>query len=390
MRQNEHWVERRLLKDKIERCLSEAPVTVLLGARQTGKTTLARMIAAHREPVHYFDLERAPNRAALSTPEQTLGSLTGLIVIDEVQRLPELFGVLRPLVDRPDNPTSFLLLGSASPHLVEGVSESLAGRALFVPIPGFSLEDVGSESQNQLWLRGGFPRSWLASSDGASTRWREAFISTFLERDIPQLGFRMPAETLRRFWTMLSHFHGQVWNGSELARSLGTNEKTARRYLDILSGAYVVRVLPPWFENLSKRQRRSPKIYVRDTGLLHTLLGIETMAQLRSHPKYGASWEGFALEQVLMRCGDRSAYFWGTLRGAELDLLIVQAGQRYGIEFKCQDAPRMTKSLHIALKDLQLERAFIVYPGTERYLVDEHAEVVPLTAFPLPESSVEE
>ena len=374
-----------MLRDKIELCLGEAPVTVLLGARQTGKTTLARMIAAHRTPVHYFDLERAPDRAALATPEQTLGSLTGLIVIDEVQRLPELFSVLRPLVDRSDNPASFLLLGSASPHLVKGVSESLAGRALFVPIPGFSLEEVGNEIQDRLWLRGGFPRSWLASSDGASTRWREAFIATFLERDIPQLGFRMPAETLRRFWTMLSHFHGQVWNGSELARSLGTNEKTARRYLDILSGAYVVRVLPPWFENLSKRQRRSPKIYVRDTGLLHTLLGIETMAQLRSHPKYGASWEGFALEQVLMRCGDRSAYFWGTLRGAELDLLIIQAGQRYGFEFKCQDAPRMTKSLHIALKDLQLERAFIVYPGTERYPIDEHAEVVPLTAFPLQE-----
>ena len=380
-----------MLRDKIELCLGEAPVTVLLGARQTGKTTLARMIAAHRAPVHYFDLERAPDRAALATPEQTLGSLTGLIVIDEVQRLPELFSVLRPLVDRSDNPASFLLLGSASPHLVKGVSESLAGRALFVPIPGFSLEEVGNEIQDRLWLRGGFPRSWLASSDGASTRWREAFIATFLERDIPQLGFRMPAETLRRFWTMLSHFHGQVWNGSELARSLGTNEKTARRYLDILSGAYVVRVLPPWFENLSKRQRRSPKIYVRDTGLLHTLLGIETMAQLRSHPKYGASWEGFALEQVLMRCGDRSAYFWGTLRGAELDLLIVQAGQRYGFEFKCQDAPRMTKSLHIALTDLQLERAFIVYPGTERYLIGEQAEVVPLTAFPLQqESSFEE
>lgn len=371
-------IQRPHLLGQIEECLDEAPITALLGARQTGKTTLARLIAARRRPVHYFDLDRAPDRTALSTPEQTLGTLAGLVVLDEVQRLPELFSVLRPLVDRPENPARFLLLGSASPGLVKGVSETLAGRVLFVSVAGFVLAEIGVENRDVLWLRGGFPRSYLAASDRASARWREALVETFLERDIPQLGFTIPAETLRRFWTMLSHYHGQTWNGSELARALGTNEKTMRRYLDILAGTYLVRVLPPWFENIGKRQRKAPKVYIRDPGLLHTLLGIGTMAQLRSHPKYGASWEGFALEQVLMSCGQYPAYFWGTQRGAELDLFITHAGKRYGFEFKCTDAPRTTKSMRIASEDLGLEHLWVIYPGDLEYPLAPDITALPL------------
>lgn len=378
MLRSKTWIQRPHLLNQIEECLDEAPITALLGARQTGKTTLARLIASRRQPVHYFDLDRTPDRTALSTPEQTLGTLDGLVVLDEVQRLPELFSVLRPLVDRPENPAHFLLLGSASPSLVKGVSETLAGRVLFVSIAGFVLAEIGVENRDVLWLRGGFPRSYLAASDRASMRWREALAETFLERDIPQLGFSIPAETLRRFWTMLSHYHGQTWNGSELARALGTNEKTARRYLDILSGTYLVRVLPPWFENIGKRQRKAPKVYIRDTGLLHTLLGIGTMAQLRSHPKYGASWEGFALEQVLMSCGQYPAYFWGTQRGAELDLFIARTGKRYGFEFKCTDAPRTTKSMRIVSEDLGLEHLWVVYPGDLEYPLAPNITALPL------------
>jgi uncharacterized protein len=371
-------VGRDRLLAQVEQCLSESPVTVLLGARQTGKTTIARIVSGRQDAVHYYDLERPADRAALSTPEQTLTALDGLIVIDEVQRIPELFAILRPLVDRNPCPARFLLLGSASPDLVKGVSESLAGRSLFVPVPGFSLEEVGPKQQSSLWLRGGFPRSYLAGSDAASKRWRDAFVATFLERDIPQLGIRIPSETLRRFWTMLSHFHGQIWNASEFGRSLGTNDKTARRYLDILSSTYVLRVLPPWFANIGKRQRKSPKVYVRDSGLLHALLGLETMDEVRSHPKYGASWEGFALEQVLAHFGERSAYFWATQGGAEIDLLISHSGKRFGFEFKCLDAPRMTKSLGIALSDLELDHAYVVYPGDDGYPLDDRAEALPL------------
>ena len=382
MQQQVSLIPRIRLQGQIERCLSESPVTVLLGARQTGKTTIAKLVVAGVKQAHTFDLERPADRAALETPEQTLSSLEGLIVIDEVQRQPELFTILRPLVDREPSKATFLLLGSASPDLIRGVSESLAGRALFVPVDGFSLEELGSDSQNLLWLHGGFPRSWLAASDAASMRWREGFVSTFLERDLPQLGIRTPAETLRRFWIMLSHFHGQIWNASEFARSLGTNDKTARRYLDILEGAYVVRVLPPWFENIGKRQRKSPKVYVRDSGLLHTLLGLETMDQVRSHPKYGASWEGFAVEQVLAQVDDRAAFFWATQRGAEIDLVFPQARERIGFEFKCVDAPRMTKSLRIAAADLKLDRIFVVYPGEKRYQLDANVEALPLTMVP--------
>ena len=269
------------------------PVVALLGPRQCGKTTLAHMVA-EREPSTYFDLENPVDLRRLSAPMTILEQLEGLVIIDEIQHRPDLFALLRVLVDRPLSSARFLILGSASPQLVKGVSESLAGRIGFVDLAGFDLSEVGADQRDRLWLRGGFPRSFLAKDDAFSLLWREAFIRTFLERDIPQLGITIPAETLRRFWTMIAHYHGQVWNAAEFARSLGTSEITARRYLDILSGAYMVRILPPWFENISKRQVKAPKIFIRDSGLLHALLQLSTLADLQSHPKLGAAWEGFA------------------------------------------------------------------------------------------------
>lgn len=376
-------VARNRLLDEVTVRLAESPVTILLGARQTGKTTLARMAARQRDLVRFFDLEVAADRMALAaTPEKILSEATGLVVLDEIQRVPSLFEVLRPLADRPDVPARFLLLGSASPDLVRGTSETLAGRALVLHIPGFTLEEVGLQRQNDLWLRGSFPRSFLAADEAASLRWRESFIDSFLERDIPKLGIRTPAETLRRFWNMLCHFHGQIWNASELARSLAANEKTARHYLDILAGAYMVRVLPAWHENIGKRQVKSSKVYLRDSGLLHAMLDIRTRAQLESHPRYGASWEGFALEQTLARFGDRHAWFWATQRGAELDLMVLHEGHRIGFEFKCADAPGMTRSLGIALTDLKLDRAFVVYPGATRYPLSDRVEAIPLSEIP--------
>jgi uncharacterized protein len=376
-------LNRPRLLSRLATALDEAPVVALLGARQTGKTTLAQLLARafpSSEPVHRFDLETSADLAALRIPEMVLAPLEGMVIIDEVQRQPDLFRVLRPLVDRDPLPARFLLLGSASPDLVRGVSETLAGRVRFVQVGGFSLDEVAPERFESLWLRGGFPRSFLAESDAASSRWRESFISTFLERDIPQLGIRVPAETLRRFWIMLCHFHGNIWNASELARSLGSSEKTARHYLDILAGSFMVRVLPPWHENIAKRQFKSPKVYLRDTGLLHQLLGIESMSDLRSHGKFGASWEGFALEQTLELLGESQAFFWGTHSGAELDLMVTRHGRRYGFEFKCTDSPSMSRSLHTALDDLHLARAYVVYPGARRFPIHECAEALPLAA----------
>jgi len=375
-------VSRPRLTHQIFRCLKETPVTVLLGARQTGKTTLARIISEKYRKVHLFDLERAAGREALATPELTLGECRGLVVIDEVQRMPSIFALLRPLCDRPDNPAKFLLLGSASPDLIRGVSETLAGRVLFVRVPGFTIDELGEKQQIRLWLRGGFPRAFLSPDDDAGWRWMEGFVTTFLERDIPQLGLRVPAEALRRFWNMTAHYHGQVWNASELARSMDVSPNTVRHYLDILSGAYVLRVLPPWHENVKKRQVKSPKVYVRDSGLVHFLLGIGSMAALWSHPRYGASWEGFALEQTLAILGERDAYFWRTVRGAELDLLLLRQGQRYGFEFKCTDAPAMSRSIHVALQDLQLDKLYVIYPGKEQYALHERVEALPLTGVP--------
>lgn len=372
-------LKRDFLRKTVQEAIAEAPVTVLLGARQVGKTTLARQIAGGWPGgAHVFDLETESGRAALSTPELVLSSLRGLVVVDEVQRMPHLFTVLRPLADREPQPAQFLLLGSASPTLIKGVSESLAGRVRFVPVPGLSIVETGLKTQGDLWLRGGFPRSFLATSEAASLRWRRDFITTQVERDIPQLGIHVPPETIRRFWTMLAHYHGQTWNGEELARSMGVSGKTGRHYLDILVGTYLVRVLPPWFENLGKRQVKSPKVYLRDSGLLHAFLNIGSMAALQAHPKYGASWEGFALEQILERACAFSAYFWSTRQGAELDLLLERDGRRIGVEFKCSDAPTITKSMHVALQDLKLDRLLVVYPGRESYPIHPKAAAMPL------------
>jgi predicted AAA+ superfamily ATPase len=312
----------------------------------------------------------------------TLQRLSGLIIIDEVQRHPELFELIRVLVDRPDNTARFLLLGSASPTLVRGVSESLAGRIGFIDLSGFDLRETGGDSLFRLWSRGGFPRSFLAPDDDASLAWRNGFIRTFLERDVPQLGITIPAETLRRFWTMMAHYHGQIWNAAELARSLGASENTARSYLDILAGAFMVRVLPPWFENIGKRQVKSPKVFLRDSGILHGLLQIGTFPELQAHPKLGASWEGFAIEQVIHLLETRDAYFWATHGGAELDLLVILRGKRHGFEFKYQDAPRRSRSMLIAREDLGLNGLWVVYPGSKRYALDESIHVIPLTEIP--------
>lgn len=359
------------------------PAVALTGPRQCGKTTLARMFAGSEQAFSFFDLERAVDRRKLVAAEQTLSQLTDLVVIDEIQRQPQLFEILRVLLDKPACPTRFLLLGSASPTLIKGASETLAGRVGLVDLSGFDLNDVPGNHWRALWQRGGFPRSYLAPDDAASALWRESFIRTFLERDIPQLGITIPAESLRRFWTMIAHYHGQVWNTAEFARAMGTSEVTARRYLDILNGACVLRVLAPWHENLKKRQVKSPKIYVRDSGLLHALLELDSFDVLSGHPKLGASFEGFAIEQLLSSLDTRSASFWATHGGAELDLLVTIAGKRYGFECKYSDAPGTTRAMRIAIDDLQLAHLWIIYPGDDAYELDETISVVPAKHIPV-------
>jgi predicted AAA+ superfamily ATPase len=375
-------VLQRQAESQVRAKLARYPVVAILGARQTGKTTLARAIARSTAATHVFDLERPRDQRRLAQPELALGLLKGLVIIDEVQRQPSLFPLLRVLADRKPAPARFLLLGSASPQLVKGVSESLAGRVGFIHLSGFDLRETGVDALLRLWLRGGLPRSFLAASEQVSLEWREDFIQALLERDLPQLGITIPAATLRRFWNMLAHYHGQIWNGAELARSMGVAELTVRRYLDILSGAFMVRVLPPWFENLGKRQVKSPKIYLRDSGLLHAFLGITGHAELQGNPKLGASWEGFALEQVLTMLDPPEAYFWSTHAGAELDLLVRKGGQRYGFEFKYADAPSWTRSMQTALVDLRLEKIFIVAPGRERFRLHDRGDVVSLSDIP--------
>jgi len=364
---------------QIETSFQVHPVTALLGPRQCGKTTLARFIA-EQEPSTIFDLENPVDTQRLSVPMQALKDLSGLVIIDEIQRKPELFELLRVLVDRPGQNARFLLLGSASPHLVKGVSESLAGRIGFVDLAGFQIWEVGAQHRDRLWIRGGLPKAFLADSESESIQWRENFIRTFLERDIPQLGITIAAETLRRFWTMVAHYHGQVWNAAEFARSLGTAENTARRYLDILAGAYMVRVLPPWIENLKKRQVKAPKVYIRDSGLLHSLLQVLNLTDLQGHPKIGASWEGFAIEHIIHVFRTRDAYFWATHAGAELDLMVTIAGKRHGFELKYTDAPGRKRSMQIAIEDLGLEHLWIVYPGDQQYGLDDKITVIPLEA----------
>jgi uncharacterized protein len=371
-------VDRKSYSQQIQNSLARFRVTALLGPRQCGKTTLARSLAT--ESQSYFDLEDPVDVARLEAPRQALSKLTGLIVIDEIQRRPDLFPLLRVLADRPGTPARFLILGSASPDLVKGVSESLAGRVGFVDLSGFDGTEVGFERLDRLWLRGGFPESFLSGSDEASFHWRQQFIRTFLTRDIPQLGITIPAEQLRRFWLMIAHYHGQTWNASEIAGSLGINYKTAQHYLDILIGAFMIRSLPSWTENLGKRVRKAPKIYLRDSGLFHSLQNIRSMPELQAHPKLGASWEGLALEHILrvLRAEPGEAFYWATHGGAELDLMLTRGGQRRGFEFKFGDAPRATKSMHVALEDLKLERLFVIYPGEKDYTLGEDIEVVAL------------
>ena len=354
---------------EIQEALERGPVVALLGPRQCGKTTLARMVAEGREHVR-FDLEDPTDRARLAVPKLALGPLKGLVVIDEIQRMPELFEILRVLADRPATDARFLILGSAAPRLVRGVSETLAGRVAFVDLGGLDLSEVAPEPAASLWLRGGLPRSYLAADDRVSSRWRSDFARTFLERDIPQLGITTPAETLRRFWTMIAHYHGQVWNAAEFARSLGSSQATARRYLDILSGAYVVRQLQPWHANIKKRQVKSAKLYVRDSGLLHSLLAVESLEQLAGHPKLGASWEGFVVEQIAAVTGSRDLYFWATHSGAELDLLMFRGGRALGFEMKYSDRPRTTKSMRSAISDLDLQHLYVVHPGEATFPLD--------------------
>lgn len=373
-------IERSSLLDSIRVRLTESPAVALLGARQVGKTTLAEQVAeAWAGPAVVLDLERPEVREALrSAPEKLLAEREGLVIVDEVQRMPELFALLRPLCDDRRRKAVFLLLGSASWDLVKGVSETLAGRIQFVDVAGFSLSEVGVEQQDRLWLRGGFPRAYLAESTGSWERWMENFTRTFLERDIPVLGSRVSPAALGRFWRMLAHFHGQTWNAAELARSMDVSVTAVNHYRDLLAGTFMVRVLPPWFENLGKRLVKSPKVYLRDSGILHHLLGLGEMLELRTHPRYGASWEGFALEQTLIAHGERDAYFYGTQRGAELDLLMLRRGRRWGFEFKCTDAPKTTRSMHVALEDLNLERLWVVYHGTLRYPLTEKITALPL------------
>ena len=371
-------IPRPRVHERIDQTFRVHPVAALLGPRQCGKTTIARMIAGQRPSV-YFDLENPVDVRRLSAPMRALEKLSGLVIIDEVQRQPELFELLRVLVDRPENPARFLLLGSASPYLVKGVSESLAGRIGFTDLSGFDLAEIGAGQYERLWLRGGFPRAYLAADDPAAILWREDFIRTFLERDIPQLGITIPAETLRRFWTMVAHYHGQIWNAATFARSLGASENTARRYLDILAGAYMIRVLPPWFENIRKRQVKAPKVYIRDSGILHALLQLQTLTDLQGHPKLGSSWEGFAIEQIICALETRDTYFWATHAGAELDLLVMAQGKRFGFELKYADAPARRRSMLIALEDLHLEHLWVVYPGDQAYDLDDRISVIPAT-----------
>ena len=353
--------------------LRRAPITTLLGPRQCGKTTLARSLKAE----HFFDLEDPRNLARLDEPQTALETLTGTVVIDEVQRKPELFPLLRVLADRQQS-TRYLLLGSASPELVKEVSESLAGRVAYHDLGPLAVDETGAREWRRLWLRGGFPRSYLSEDDAASALWREDFIRSHLERDIPALGISIPAETLRRFWVMVSHYHGQTLNLSELGRSFGISDHTVRRYLEILSGTFMIRLLPPWHANVGKRLVKAPKLYIRDSGLFHALHTISTTEQLESHPKLGASWEAFAMEQAIRLMGAASPYFWRTHTGAELDLVWQSGGALWGMEFKYRDAPRMTKSLRAVLQDLPLQHLWIVYPGTDRYQLDETVTVLPV------------
>jgi len=350
--------------------LKSYPVVGIIGPRQIGKTTLARQVAKrHSGPTTHFDLEDERDLARLADAEMTLEPLRGLVILDEIQRRPELFPFLRVLSDRRPIRTRFLVLGSASPNMLRQSSESLAGRISYYELPGFSLPEVKMKNESRLWLRGGFPPSYTARTNSASDMWRRDFIKTFLERDLPQLGVRTPSSVLRRFWTMLAHYHGQIWNASEFARSFGVTNKTVNHYLDVLTSSFVIHSLQPWHENLKKRQVKAPKVYFSDTGLLHSLLRLTTLADLESHPRVGASWEGFVIHQVIRHLGvnENECFFWATHAGAELDLMVGRGRRRWGFEVKRTSSPSITPSMRTALSDLKLQRLFVVHAGEQSF-----------------------
>lgn len=350
--------------------LKSNPVVAILGARQVGKTTLAQELREQwKQPSHVFDLENPRDLVRLADPLLALEPLQGLVVLDEIQRAPELFPLLRVLADRRPIRTRFLVLGSASPDMLRQGNETLAGRIAYYRLDGLSLEEVGVKNHEKLWIRGGFPRAYLAKTNLESQNSRNDFVTTFLERDLPQLGIRVGATTLRRFWTMLANFHGQIWNASQFSSNFGVSHTTIRHYLDILTSGYVIRQLLPWHENVSKRQVKAPKIYLSDSGLLHSLLGIASKADLEVHPKLGASWEGFVISQVVNRLDVRpqECFFWATHAGAELDLFVIRGRKRWGFEVKRTSAPSITPSMRIALDDLKLQRLFVIHAGEHSF-----------------------
>lgn len=362
---------------EISHSMAANPITAILGPRQCGKTTIARKLAADNPSV-FFDLEDPDDFELLkNSAKQILSQQTGLIVIDEVQRLPELFPLLRVMADQQNADRKFLLLGSASPELMRNSSETLAGRIGFVDLTGFRLDEVGIENLSALWLRGGFPRSYLADDDQQSYQWRQDFIRTFLERDLNLLGFNLSAPMMRRFWMMLAHYHGQIWKASEFARSLGVSEPTVKSWLDILTGAYMVRQIQPWFENLQKRQVKAPKIFIRDSGLLHALLSLPDH-EIQTNPKLGASWEGFTIEQIINRLKSRDYYYWRTHAGLELDLMVLKNGKRLGFEIKYSETPKVTRSMHQIIDDLKLDQFYIVYQGKHRLALEEKIQLLPV------------
>lgn len=372
-------IKRQEHLSRVSELLQTHPVVAILGARQVGKTTLAREFAAGYDgPVTRFDLEDPDDLVRLAEPKLALDRLDGLVVLDEVQRRAELFPVLRVLVDRPNRDTRFLVLGSAGPDRLRQTSETLAGRIAYHELGGFVLDEVGMESIERLWLRGGFPRSFLSRSESGSFDWRRGFVRTFLERDLPALGVQIPGPTLHRFWRMLAHYHGQTWNGAELGRAFGVAATTVRHYLDILGSALVTHTIPPWFENIAKRQVKSPKVYIADTGILHTLLGIETRSDLEAHPKVGASWEGFVIKELVSWLGARpeELYFWATHAGAELDLLVVRGRRRLGYEIKRTTTPSSTRSMHAARASLALERIDVIHAGEHTFPLAEGIRAV--------------
>ena len=372
------------LLDQIQRALRRSRVVILTGPRQCGKTTLARQLV-NEDSINYFDLEDPVSLARLEEPMTALRPLEGVVVIDEIQRRPELFPALRVLADRSDCPARFLILGSASGELLRQSSESLAGRVERIAIGGLSLQELGTEAEHRLWLRGGFPLSYLAETEADSAAWRKQFMQSLLERDFPQWGVRVAASALQRFWAMLAHFHGQTWNAAQPAQALGVSGNTVRHYLDLLTDALMIRQLQPYHANIRKRQVKSPKIYIRDSGLCHSLLGIESAKALLEHPNIGASWEGFVIEQILLHEPHDEAWFWATHQGAEMDLVLRRGQSLVGVECKRTDAPKLTRSIRTAIDDLGLEKVAVIYPGEKRYPIADRVEAVPLAQLAAPE-----